>query len=229
MIYPKEGSALNSNPAGLVRAPWVKQQASEAAGRLDQLPPRRQATARVHEGRIPSRYLTRAHRSDLDRIRPGSDAADEAIDPLELEPAVFAEDHELVEHREEAGDRDVRCRHIRVDGRNRRPEKRQEGRTLPRARQHGDEQRGRPRDVLGRRSIAWMPAPLKQKQVRTSDKRSGHCNPHGGTALYDAVRRAVELSDTAHPRPTQRAPSSSSATARPPVQLKPTSSNSDRR
>ena len=47
MIYPKEGSVLNSNPAGIVDAQWVTDEEREAARRVDRLPAgRRTATAR---------------------------------------------------------------------------------------------------------------------------------------------------------------------------------------
>ena len=60
MIYPKEGSALNSNPAGIVDAPWVTGRGEGRRTRVGRLPARGRTATRVHERRASARPPTSA-------------------------------------------------------------------------------------------------------------------------------------------------------------------------
>jgi Ca-activated chloride channel family protein len=91
MIYPKEGSALNSNPAGIVHAPWVSEEEGAAAQDwADFLREDEQQRAFMNGGFRPGTSLALADpispEFGLDPTKPTA-----SIDPAKLDPAVLNE------------------------------------------------------------------------------------------------------------------------------------------
>ena len=89
MIYPKEGSALNSNPAGIVRASWVSEEdAAAARSWVEFLREDGQQRAFMHGGFRPGTALALADpispQFGLDPTKPTA-----TIDPAELDPTVL--------------------------------------------------------------------------------------------------------------------------------------------
>ena len=92
MIYPKEGSALNSNPAGIVDAPWVTGEERDAARDVGRLPARGRPATAVHGRGLPAgnRPISPRRSDQFAEVGPRPDrAADRTIDPGELDPAVL--------------------------------------------------------------------------------------------------------------------------------------------
>lgn len=89
MIYPKEGSALNSNPAGIVDAPWVKGEERDAARAwVDFLREDTQQEKFMKGGFRPGTDLPLtapiSAKYGLDPTKPNA-----TIDPAKLDPAVL--------------------------------------------------------------------------------------------------------------------------------------------
>jgi Ca-activated chloride channel family protein len=199
MIYPKEGSAVNSNPAGLVRAPWVKSQASDAAATwISFLRADKQQRAFMNAGFRPgtSLALTAPISPDfgLDPTQPTK-----TIDPAALDPAVF---EKIMNSWNVVKKPAIVTFVVDTSG------SMEAGRKLDHAKAGLysvlDNMAGTKNkvglvtfDTTVRSSTP--PAPLTVKMSSELGETIKNLRANGNTALYDAVKQAVILSDKADP------------------------------
>ncbi len=210
MIYPKEGSVLNSNPAGLVGAGWVSDDAADAAREWidflrDEEPQRRfmDAGFRPATGTGFTADARRLAAWGLDAQQPGT-----SIEPGDLQPAVLEriiESWGAVKNPaivtfvvDTSGSMDGQpLAHVK-DGLTRVLDA-----IAGTANQQTDNQVGLVAfsDVV---TSSVAPAPLRQSRYDIADAIFA-MEANGSTALYDAVQRAVELTDRAEgdPRATR--------------------------
>jgi Ca-activated chloride channel family protein len=206
MIYPKEGSVLNSNPAGIVHASWVTDEAAAAASQwIEFLRSENQQRRFMDAGFRPARGTGLA--PDPERFSAwGLDASAPAskIEPGDLQPAVLDEiigSWALVKNPaivtlvvDTSGSMRGEPLARVKDGLSRLLEAMRNG-----ANEGSDTQVGLVTfaDDIG---TEIAPKPLRDARFEIADAID-EMKAGGSTALYDAIARAVELTSAADGSP----------------------------
>jgi Ca-activated chloride channel family protein len=194
MIYPKEGSTVNSNPAGIVRAPWVSADEAKAAQTwIDFLREDEQQRAFMKGGFRPGTSLALAGpispKFGLDPTKPTK-----VIDPAELGPDVLAKimgSWGVV--KKPAIVTFVVDTSSSMDGKKLEQAKKGLTRVLDTMQEENNQ--------VGLVTFSTtvndtvVPVPLVAAKFDLAD-RVDKLSANGQTALYDAVRRGIEIVDT---------------------------------
>lgn len=207
MIYPEEGSVLNSNPAGLVNAPWVSAEQSEGAAEwIDYLRQDDQQRTFMEAGFRPAAGTAVAvderqfEEWGLDAQQPSS-----TIEPGDLEPAVL---ERIVDSWGAVKKPAIVTFVVDVSGSMGQGDKLAQVKdglhrlldAMADTRNVGDDtQVGLvtfSTDVL----TTMAPRPLRLARFDIGDEIN-QMTPGGSTALYDAVAHAVALTDAAEGDP----------------------------